>query len=710
MQLMGESEDGAKNFFTLAYHVKHSDSFWWFDGMNYPFGEHVMYTDNQPLIAAVLKILNWIFPIADHLTVILPILLLLSFMFGAYFLFKILRSTGGPDWFSILASIGIIFLSPQWMRLKGHYSLTHGIIIPIMLFAAWKFYETRSKRWLVILPILAGFIHPYFLVMLSLFAGCYLLLMMFKNLEFFNVKAWAYTLLIPTIPLVVFQILMWLTDSVSDRPDVPYGYLIYRATLPSVFIPLDLPHGAWFYKNIEGIYRPAQEGSFYVGAFGILSALGGTIAWFFSRKMRFNNTANFAFITLIASLPILFLALGLPFRHWRFEHLLEHAGPLRQFRGIGRFTFVFFYTLNLFAAVSLAYFLNSKSKGALLASIVALLILFSESALFSKEVNELTNSGDDQFAKNVWVDDDYGQFTAILPLPFYHTGSENFRTLEVLPIITSSMALSYASGLPLLSVQMSRTSLSQTLQSISIIGERLEPIESINEAEHWLLMVDKDAVLPEHQKQLITNATFIKDVDEYKLFDLPASTLNKMAKTNAYKATVLINSSYQLNESIILDSEKYLYFNSLDLDSLQNDHAFSGNGAKEFNRINWFPILPRGTYIDSIQSYELSFWLYAGNQHSVNTQIWFWERRGKEELRFQATEVGDHVSAIIGQWALVSFPFTPASKESEFEVLLHRDDAPMKVLIDEILLKPTNFNVHKPGGLNINNRYYQPIE
>jgi hypothetical protein len=709
-QLMGESEDGAKNFFTLAYHIKHSESFLWFDGMNYPYGEHVMYTDNQPLLAAALKMLNWIFPIADHLTFILPIILLFSFMLGAYFLFKILKSTGGPDWFSILASIGIIFLSPQWMRLKGHYSLTHGIIIPMMMFAAWKFYETRSKGWLAILPILAGFIHPYFLVMLSFFAGCYLLLTMVKDLEFFNAKTWGYTLLIPIAPLIVFQAFMWLTDTVSDRPEVPYGYLIYRATWPSVFIPLDLPHGAWFYDNIEGIYRPAQEGNFYVGAFGTLSALGGIVAWIFTKKLRFHPATNFTFIALIASIPILFLALGLPFTHWRFEHLLDQAGPLKQFRGIGRFAFVFFYALNLFAAASIAYLLKSKSKVALIVSAAALLVLFSEGALFSKEVNQLTQSGDNQFANNAWMNDDYTAYSAILPLPFYHTGSENFRTLNVMPIMASSMALSYASGLPLLSVQMSRTSLSQSLQTISLVKERLTPSEGLDENENWLLMVDPSFELSVHQKKLIAASSFIKEKSGYQLYDLPAKAFDALAQANAAEALALIDSSFHLNATAIHEADKYIFFNSLDMDSFQTNKAFNGKGCLEFDRTKWLSLLPRGNYIDTISPLELSFWVYAGDQHAVNTQIWYWERQGDNELHFQATEIGDHIAAIFGKWALVSYPILPHSNESEFEVLLHRDGASMNVLIDEILLKPVHLNVHKPGCLNINNRYYQPIE
>ena len=94
----------------------------------------------------------------------------------------------------------------------------------------------------------------------------------------------------------------------------------------------------------------------------------------------------------------------------------------------------------------------------------------------------------------------------------------------------------------------------------------------------------------------------------------------------------------------------------------------------------------------------------------MNTQIWFWERKNDDELLFEATEIGDHITAIIGEWALVSYPFTPQTNQSDFEVLLHRDGPSMKVLIDEILFKPSNLNVHKPGKLNLNNRYYQPIE
>src|SRR6187551_3104025 len=50
------SGDGLKNYYTLDYYVHH-DKGWHFSGMNYPYGENIIYTDNQPVLA---MFLGWI--------------------------------------------------------------------------------------------------------------------------------------------------------------------------------------------------------------------------------------------------------------------------------------------------------------------------------------------------------------------------------------------------------------------------------------------------------------------------------------------------------------------------------------------------------------------------------------------------------------------------------------------------------------------------
>src|SRR5687768_16710515 len=59
--------DGYKNYYTLAYYLRY-DCGIHFAGMNYPFGENVVFTDNQPAIAWLLKPFAIVFPsITDHI-------------------------------------------------------------------------------------------------------------------------------------------------------------------------------------------------------------------------------------------------------------------------------------------------------------------------------------------------------------------------------------------------------------------------------------------------------------------------------------------------------------------------------------------------------------------------------------------------------------------------------------------------------------------
>ena len=52
--LFEDGGDGLKNYYTLDYYVKHDDG-WHFTGMNYPYGENIIYTDNQPILALTLR-------------------------------------------------------------------------------------------------------------------------------------------------------------------------------------------------------------------------------------------------------------------------------------------------------------------------------------------------------------------------------------------------------------------------------------------------------------------------------------------------------------------------------------------------------------------------------------------------------------------------------------------------------------------------------
>ncbi|MBK7101720.1 MAG: hypothetical protein IPH63_08045 [Flavobacteriales bacterium] len=53
--LSTQSGDGLKNYYTLVQHAHGSGNFWNMNGMNHPYGEHVVYTDGHPWLSAALR-------------------------------------------------------------------------------------------------------------------------------------------------------------------------------------------------------------------------------------------------------------------------------------------------------------------------------------------------------------------------------------------------------------------------------------------------------------------------------------------------------------------------------------------------------------------------------------------------------------------------------------------------------------------------------
>ncbi|NQV51874.1 MAG: hypothetical protein HQ500_01760 [Flavobacteriales bacterium] len=696
-QLPASNEDGLKNYFTLAYHVAFDANPFWFEGMNYPYGEHLVFTDGQPLVGMALWFLDIFLPIADWLPWLLPLLLIASFYWGGLLLFRILSGEGGTLWFSALLATGIMLLSPQWFRLGGHYSLAHGIVIPLVIYSLWKWTKGYwSYRPLMVLIFLSGFIHPYFAAMTAGLAFCFLIVQQMINGAALNRKTWATTLAIPLSPLLLFQALLWLTDPVTDRPENPYGYLIYRATWRSILAPAN-EHYASSMWWLESIGEPAVEGSFYIGLLGLTGAIIALISGLiYVRKTKL----SFPNMLFLGAIPILLLALGWPFVWPYFDHLLEVAGPLRQFRGIGRFAWVFFYAANLSAALLLVRLWRRTLRWKALA-VIGLSLLFFEAWMNREPLKLSTSGGSSVFSQPTQLSIDATAFDAILPLPYFHIGSEQCRTLHPSGIVESSFDLSMETGLPLLSVQMSRTSLSQTLNSLALTRHLMEmpEIATLHSEDRWLVLYDESQILPPFQMQLIGRSTPVGMFGNKQLLALDASVIEDVLKANVESALYLRSQAEKIKSDVVtFDDAGYAF------------DAFEGGDqtGKRFRRNDWTPLLKKDLALRSAAAHELTFWIKANQPGAMNTQLWFWERNGKEEVHFGVTEVGDHAIGFLNGWALCKVDLLPSSEGNTFELLLHRDGENLDLWIDEVLLRRLDVHLYREGDrLNINNRYYE---
>src|SRR5687768_14557089 len=120
--------DSMKNYFTFVYQVKHGDSLLNFNGLNYPFGEHVTFTDGQPLLSMLL----YFFPFLSGYSVgIMNFFVVLSFALIPYVVYLVLQKFELNKISSIAAGISVAVLSPQILRLSGHFSLTYAVMFPL---------------------------------------------------------------------------------------------------------------------------------------------------------------------------------------------------------------------------------------------------------------------------------------------------------------------------------------------------------------------------------------------------------------------------------------------------------------------------------------------------------------------------------------------------------------------------------------------------
>lgn len=253
----------------------------------------------------------------------------------------------------------LMFLSPQFYRIHGHFEMVYAFFIPMYwyFFIRWR---EGKKRWLwslllVTSSLIGGFTSAYY----ASFYAILLLGVLFVELWNQRKKLKSYwktglTLFILAIlPLLVVKGVVSATDWVSDRPNSPYGFDVYHAEFLSVFLPLVSP-----LKMLVGNIADLDfewEGRAYAGLPAALLAVSVFItAWFslFSeRKVRFRmyRPSKQMEIYFYAAILILLFSMCIPFKYG-FGFLLDIIPPVKQFRALGRFAFIFYYVFTIYAA------------------------------------------------------------------------------------------------------------------------------------------------------------------------------------------------------------------------------------------------------------------------------------------------------------------------------------------------------------------------
>ncbi|MES2680398.1 MAG: hypothetical protein V4635_10955 [Bacteroidota bacterium] len=473
--------DSLKNYYTFVYHIKNDKELLHFSGLNFPFGEHIVYTDCQPLLALLLKALPFTHP---YLIGIMHGLILLSFIVTPLILNKIFLILKQNKFTAFVSSLAIALLSPQIHRLGGHFALAYGCIIPIGILFLLKYLKTPSNRNLLVLVLYNSvlfLIHPYFGLGLSLFCFVSILLNTLLNYKSNRptVKKTLNLLAIGVLPIVLFKLFMLLTDTHHNRPDEPYGVDIMgaAANAESVFTPSFGPFTHFLKKFIKAEHVEWEALS-YIGIFSLFFLICTVLMFPFYLmriKMRTEITAIFA-----ASVVFLFISFG---GHISFLAFFDiEIATLNQFRAFGRFAWYFYFLLPVFLITLFANFTRTFSFKARKIILPLLAILFFSFNLLEAHYLLTSMTSNTFKSRNIFNENKLSDaeqrlitsikdknYQAIIPLPVFHIGSEVYQRNGD-PSVAPAMIYSYHTGLPVLSVMLSRTSLYETETALEILN------------------------------------------------------------------------------------------------------------------------------------------------------------------------------------------------------------------------------------------------
>jgi hypothetical protein len=680
--LFSDGGDGLKNYFTSAYYVRHSKGLW-FTGMNYPYGEHPVYTDNQPAWSLLMKLVNTVVPMDMHVTGILNMLMILSLGVAVLVVYLLLRELRLPAWYAALVSLPIVFLSPQIARFNGHYSLAYVCYLPVFLWLFVRWVRMGGGTWkggvgLLIWIVWTGFTHLYYFFIETAFILAWIVVhLAFQKFRWSAVHS--RILLLAVLAGISVYLPVKLTDPVKDRPREAYGMYVFAATPAGTFLPW---HGAWerIWKEDYGIKAPDTESRVYIGIAALLiipliliSAMTGAF-----RRWRDRDPDTVAEITpgMIAWSGLLVWIMATGWFYMAGGAILIEAFPvLGQFRSLGRLAWMFYFTVNCYAAWFVFYKIRSvRSRIGRYILIALATLLYSVWILEAHEYTRVMTyeiyrhnhifRGDKPFLDLLQSNgNDPGDFQAILQLPLTIIGTENLPVHRGHWELNKTMQCAWETGLPIVNYNMSRTSVSHALSLLQLLSTpdidkvRLDDMNT----KPLLLVTSRETHLPAEQR-LIALADSIGHAATLDLYRLDLSAFSATAAIPPVQWDTIVTENFE---------------------HLPSPHAFQGSGAyRSVSNQVYF------SYTDTVSAgvpLHFACWVYIGAEirgFPATRVVWYDTEEALRNEQVHSIHSFDPWQ-VRENWVEVTFPLENRIPGAQYDFSILTDGA----VIDAVLIR-----------------------
>ena len=743
--MLSDDPEAFKNYMTAAWHVNLDSSYVHYGGMNYPFGEHVLFTDNQPMVSTATQWWNRnVFDVGNNVVGIINVLQVLSIILGAGVIYMLLRKLHLPVWYAGLAALGITFLSPQYNRFDAHFGLSHIWVLPMLLLLLCRYEERKSKRYQsLLIGILLWFsaqLHFYNLGVSAVFLGFYTIFQILIDRSWRSIwTRMSHLTVMVLLPYALLNVWLHWSDYSTDRPANPYRFTDYIGHWEGVFLPYDFfPMHQWITNSIIKIRELDFEAQSYAG----LVATVFTLWLIFKRRFRlfepeWENAAyhrvhkNYLRGICFAAFAILLFGLGFPFSIKGLEWTVEYLGPLKQFRGVGRFTWAFYYAIyvlvfyilwnrsqRLQVSEKLIGFVKSKPRTAVTAkylpdtakwtvALLPLAVLCWEAYYFQKHkptqpIPNLIQRTAAETSPDHWLNKvDFTQFQALMPLPYYHVGSENIWLEVYYPLFKKVQSTALQTGVPDMGVYMSRSSVGRMVKSVQFALTACEPpalLSDLPDNRPIALMIEPSRweEVQVKYRHLLSKATAVYDGPELKILALVPDSVRMWSQQQAALVSTEMNRDANFDARSSWRSDKaplwhaYQSFDSI----VSSEHIFQGKGAGSGTLSDttwiWNKPMPKGEYVFSI-------WIKVDEDMGMTQEVYFLEnsRTHGRKTNFGQGILSPHIRTIVNEWALFEMSFEVLEENSNMRIFLYKKNANVPFWYDEVLIKDKNFHLYR---------------
>ena len=495
--LLVTTQDGAKNYFTFQAYIQQPwpNGLSWFGMMNYPFGDYLFFTDNTPLLAVPVRLWShYVSDLAPHGLDIYHGLMLAGFFVSTALLVAILRRLVQHWGLIVVFAVVLPWLNPQTSRLLvGHFNLSYSWVVLLVIWGLLGLYERvqagRSFRsWVVALTmgsVVAGLIHLYYLPLLAFTAAGFFAAWLLPRQQWRNRALSGAAALITVLPTLVCFVAVRLTDGYRIQRSMQatgFNYAPWKLQLSALIKPGSYQTVHFW---LEPKAQPTYESVAYLGAFALFGLTFFAVAWLVRKSatqafwQAWKTTPERAFLQLLllAALVGLGVSLGTEyavaddqylFQNYfsAFYYLQKITKVVTHFRAVGRFSWPFFWAVNLLVLVALDFWLRRsqwRGRWVVAVALVLLALLDMRDTLkhYHKSLlpNVLTDARTFPELQPLLRGLRPEQYQAILPVPFFHVGSENLE-LTVDDDNAHSLhayELALRTNLPLVASKLSRT-------------------------------------------------------------------------------------------------------------------------------------------------------------------------------------------------------------------------------------------------------------